>query len=546
MGSGQDKPGSRPAEPAASAAPTASRIFRRPKADAFVTPAHGFIPVFLILVLFLLAAIYVKPLFFGILAAVLSIHFEQLLERRFFGTKFMRGLHAFLVKLNAPFTAFRRRITRKFDDGASSPAAEEKKPSGTSDGDGIPVEERRRIAARASAMTVILVVIVTILLVWLLAHFIRPFAMMSGESISNWAQNNHVVEKLEQKIENLLDRLDPPVLEDDSADNPKADDAVADASGMNTAAADAANAPAAAVSETSHAETENGEPVSDAGPEKNVRERLRDQFSDVLKEHNVDLAKFSLRAGNAVLKNLYHVTAWTGTFLFDLVMFLFFYYYFLLKMAVFAVGREDAGQNLGEWTVSSIYQTGWLPDASENDRKGAARIIDQIYVKFRAWLVGYFWIIVLETILYALIFIPFNVPFWPILALIAGSTILLPFLGPVLAAILSVVVTILFAQEGIVMPIVGIALAYLLIHVILEQLLLYPVLVGEAIGLTLVETIIVVLLGAVIAGVSGMILAVPAAALLKMLAPLFYNTLNKQLRLRKLAQNQPQKEESGA
>ena len=40
---------------------------------------------------------------------------------------------------------------------------------------------------------------------------------------------------------------------------------------------------------------------------------------------------------------------------------------------------------------------------------------------------------------------------------------------------------------------------------------------SEAIGLTLVETIIVVLLGAVIAGISGMILAVPAAALLKLL-----------------------------
>ena len=197
---------------------------------------------------------------------------------------------------------------------------------------------------------------------------------------------------------------------------------------------------------------------------------------------------------------------------------------------MFAAGRENPGQNLGEWTVSSIYESGWLPGASENERRGAARIIDHIYGMFRAWLVGYFWIIVLETILYALIFIPFNVPFWPVLSFIAGSTILLPFLGPVLAAILSVVVTIIFAQEGIVMPIVGIALAYLLIHVILEQLLLYPVLVGEAIGLTLVETIIVVLLGAVIAGISGMILAVPAAALLKLLVPLFYQTLNRRRR----------------
>lgn len=485
MESEQDKTVDRPAEPAAPASASATRGFlRRPKAEAFVAPAHGFIPVFVILVLFVLAAVFVKSLFFGILAAILSISFEQFLERRFFGTRFMQGVHAFLVKLNAPFTAFRKRITRRLGDKTQETENEVGQPSA----DETILAERRRIAARASAMTVILVVIATVLIGWSLVHFIRPFAAMSGESMSQWAQNNHAVEKLEQKIGELLDRIDPPTEEN-------------------------------------------------AGT--NVRERLRNRFSEAMEEHNADLAKYMFQAGNGLLKNAFHITAWVGTFAFDLVMFLFFYYYFLLKMALFAAGREDPGQNLGEWTVSSIYESGWLPDTSEHERQGAARIIDHIYAMFRAWLVGYFWIIVLETILYALIFIPFNVPFWPVLSLIAGSTILLPFLGPVLAAILSVVVTVIFAQEGIVMPIIGIALAYLLIHVILEQLLLYPVLVGEAIGLTLVETIIVVLLGAVVAGISGMILAVPAAALLKLLVPLFYQTLNRRRRRKPEAHNSP-------
>lgn len=479
MESDPDKTENRPAGPSpASSASGAYGFLRRSKSETFVAPAHGFIPVFLILVLFLLAAVFVKPLFFGILAAVLSFSFEQFLERRFFGTKPMRGLHAFLVKLNAPFTAFRSRITRRVGNAPAKASETENAAEQPSVG-GIPVEERRRIAARASAMTVILIVIVTVLVGWTLVHFIRPFASMSGESMSQWAQNNHVVEKLEQKVGELLDRIDPPAEEN-------------------------------------------------AGT--NVRERLRNRFSEAMEEHNADITKYMFQAGNGLLKNAFHITAWVGTFTFDLVMFLFFYYYFLLKMAVFAAGREATEQDLGEWTVSSIYQSGWLPDASEHERQGAARIIDHIYGMFRAWLVGYFWIIVLETVLYALIFIPFNVPFWPVLAFIAGSTILLPFLGPVLAALLSVVVTVIFAQEGIVMPIVGIALAYLLIHVLLEQLLLYPVLVGEAIGLTLVETIIVVLLGAVVAGVSGMILAVPAAALLKLLVPLFYETMNRRRR----------------
>jgi predicted PurR-regulated permease PerM len=475
MDTEQDKTGACPAEPNSSGA---RKFLRRPKADMFIAPAHGFIPVFVILVLFLLAAIFVKPLFFGILAAVLSFHFEQFLERRFFGTKVMLGLHAFLVKLKAPFTAFRKRITRRFGDEPEH-ASETEAECPLEQSNGLSEAENRRIATQASAMTVIFVVIVTVLLSWTIVHFISPFAAMSGDSLSQWAQNNHAVEKLEQKLGELLDRLDPPSKEEEGL---------------------------------------------------NVRERMRSRITAAMEEHNADFAKYTLKAGNELVKNAFHITAWVGTFAFDLVMFLFFYYYFLLRMAVFAAGRADFGQNLGEWTVSSIYESGWLPDASEHERSGAAHIINHIYKMFRAWLVGYFWIIVLETILYALIFIPFNVPFWPVLSLIAGSTILLPFLGPVLAAILSVVVAIIFAQEGIVMPIIGIALAYLLIHVILEQLLLYPVLVGEAIGLTLVETIIVVLLGAVVAGISGMILAVPAAALLKLLVPLFYQTLNARRR----------------
>ena len=483
MDAEQNRTGSRPAESnVETSAPLKS--FFRPKADTFIAPAHGFIPVFVILVLFLLAAIFVKPLFFGILAAVLSFHFEQFLERRFFGTKFMLGLHAFLMKLKAPFAAFRKRITRRFGDEPEQ-ASEVEADCSLEQSNGLSEVENRRIATQASALTVIFVVIVTVVLSWTLVHFISPFAAMSGDSLSRWAQNNHAVEKLEQKLGELLDRLDPPSKEEEGL---------------------------------------------------NVRERMRNRITAAMEEHNADFAKYTLRAGNELVKNAFHITAWVGTFAFDLVMFLFFYYYFLLKMAVFAAGRADFGQNLGEWTVSSIYESGWLPDASEHERRGAAHIIDHIYKMFRAWLVGYFWIIVLETILYALIFIPFNVPFWPVLSLIAGSTILLPFLGPVLAAILSVVVAIIFAQEGIVMPIVGISLAYLLIHVILEQLLLYPVLVGEAIGLTLVETIIVVLLGAVVAGISGMILAVPAAALLKLLVPLFYQTLNRRARRRRLAQ----------
>ncbi len=50
-------------------------------------------------------------------------------------------------------------------------------------------------------------------------------------------------------------------------------------------------------------------------------------------------------------------------------------------------------------------------------------------------------------------------------------------------------------------------------------------LVGEALGLNVLETLIVVLLGGLFAGLAGVIFAVPAASVLKFLIPRVYQSL---------------------
>ena len=57
------------------------------------------------------------------------------------------------------------------------------------------------------------------------------------------------------------------------------------------------------------------------------------------------------------------------------------------------------------------------------------------------------------------------------------------------------------------------------------KLFLYPKLIGGAIELSTVETIIAVLLGGMAAGIPGMIFAVPAAAVLKYLIPKIYQSM---------------------
>ena len=71
----------------------------------------------------------------------------------------------------------------------------------------------------------------------------------------------------------------------------------------------------------------------------------------------------------------------------------------------------------------------------------------------------------------------------------------------------------------------GIIALYLVYNGIIEQFILYPAVIGESLGLTTLETIIVVLLGAIFAGIPGMILALPASSMIKYLVPQIYNCL---------------------
>jgi len=113
------------------------------------------------------------------------------------------------------------------------------------------------------------------------------------------------------------------------------------------------------------------------------------------------------------------------------------------------------------------------------------------------------------------------VPYAPVVGGIAGLTILLPFIGPIASCLLTVTVCLAIGQTSmmIVLAVIGV---YLIVNGVAEQLFLYPRFVGEAMGLNILETIIVVLLGGLFAGISGMIFAVPAAAVLKYLIPKIY------------------------
>ena len=110
------------------------------------------------------------------------------------------------------------------------------------------------------------------------------------------------------------------------------------------------------------------------------------------------------------------------------------------------------------------------------------------------------------------------------LGLLAGCGILLPYIGPILSALVTVLITLAVGGSSVSgVQLAGIIAAYLIYNGVIEQFILYPAVIGESLGLTTLETIIVVLLGAIFAGIPGMILALPAASVIKYLVPQIYH-----------------------
>lgn len=102
-----------------------------------------------------------------------------------------------------------------------------------------------------------------------------------------------------------------------------------------------------------------------------------------------------------------------------------------------------------------------------------------------------------------------NVRFAFLLAIIAGILELVPYIGPVLSAVPAVILA--FFQAPILA--VWVVVLYIVVQQ-LENYLLVPVVMRKAVGLNPVIVIIALLIGGKLLGILGVILAVPAAAVL--------------------------------
>ena len=123
------------------------------------------------------------------------------------------------------------------------------------------------------------------------------------------------------------------------------------------------------------------------------------------------------------------------------------------------------------------------------------------------WLQGQLFLGIIVGILVYIGLYFLNIKFAILLAILAGTLEIFPYIGPVLAGIPAVILGFLQA------PILG--LWVLLLYVIIQQLenyLIVPLVMSKVVGLNPIMVILALLIGGKLGGILGMILAVPLAA----------------------------------
>jgi predicted PurR-regulated permease PerM len=143
------------------------------------------------------------------------------------------------------------------------------------------------------------------------------------------------------------------------------------------------------------------------------------------------------------------------------------------------------------------------------------RMMNRIQEKMGKWLRGQLLLslvifVVTAIALFILHLITGAVPFWLVLALIAGVLEIVPFLGPFIAGTIAVLLVIGSSFWVAVIIII----LYLLIQQ-LENHILVPKIMQKTVGLNPIVIILVIVIGARLAGILGALIAIPVAAVVQ-------------------------------
>ena len=455
----------------------------------------GIAVALVVVLVFIGAAVFLRSVIFGLILAYILLPLEKYFERR---ERKKSGIVYYLFRIVSlpilPLQKLSRRITRRNSSDTGDPREQERR-------------QERRIITKAVAQTALTALIIVCVLVGLITRFTARY-------VGDFRARNQKAAVTATAAPAATDRKKAPAASGDGAEK------------------------LSAVEEYFSQLVEKSDEKL-----KHFRARLEstpiirfvlNQVIKSLKDKN-----FRKELLTVVLKHSGGVVAFTADMLgsvavliVDLLLTVFFALLFLMKLAEFCRDDDSSGRK-SESLVRTVFNGNWLPDTNKVTIGEASRILSGITERLRIWVRGYMMLVCIDATVYTTLFFFLRVPYFPVLGILAGCGILLPYVGPILSASVTLLVTIL-AGHCTGLQLMGIIVAYLIYNGIIEQFILYPAVIGDSLGLTTLETIVVVLLGAVIAGIPGMLLALPTASVLKYLIP----QILQYLRLRKAAREE--------
>lgn len=155
-------------------------------------------------------------------------------------------------------------------------------------------------------------------------------------------------------------------------------------------------------------------------------------------------------------------------------------------------------------------------------RKYAAQMFVRMQDKLGLWLRGQ---IILSLIIFLVTWIGLSilgVRYALVLAIIAGITEVVPFIGPIIGAVPAVILA--FLQS----PIKG--LLVVILYFVIQQLegnILVPKVMQKAVGMNPIVVIVVILLGSKLAGVLGAVLSIPVAVSIMTIAGDWFDDISE-------------------
>ncbi len=121
-------------------------------------------------------------------------------------------------------------------------------------------------------------------------------------------------------------------------------------------------------------------------------------------------------------------------------------------------------------------------------------------------------------------------PYAALLGIFAAVTNLIPYIGPIIGAVPAVIIALISDQARVVDPIslnLFIVTSIYLLAQLIDIIFIIPFLVARIVNLHPVTVIVVIIIGAEIMGILGMVISIPVASVLKLTLSTFYDHLSK-------------------